>query len=131
MSHAKKRILVAEDNRVMSAVLRFNLERAGYDVTVAHTGTIAYEYLQKEQFDLLFTDFQMPGMEGNELCRRVRCDSRHERMSIIMCSAKAFELDIERMQNELDIAKIIYKPFSPMVVKQLIQDVLVEQVSPV
>lgn len=131
MSDTKKRILIAEDNRVMSAVLRFNLERAGYDVTAAFSGTQAFQFLQQEQFDLLFTDFQMPGMEGNELCRRVREDSRHAGMSIIMCSAKAFELDIERMQSELGISKVIFKPFSPMVVKQLIHEVFATETLPV
>ncbi len=124
MSEPKKRILIAEDNRVMSAVLRFNLERAGYDVTMAYSGTQAFEFLQNDRFDLLFTDFQMPGMEGNELCRHVREDSRHAGMAIIMCSAKAFEIDIEKLQKEHDIAKVIFKPFSPMVVKQLISEIL-------
>lgn len=130
MSNEKKRILIAEDNRVMAAVLRFNLERAGYDVTVAYSGTQAFQFLQNEQFDLLFTDFQMPGMEGNELCRHARSDSRHSAMAILMCSAKAFELDTERLQEEFGILKIIYKPFSPMVVKQLIHEVFAVETSP-
>ncbi|MFN0195850.1 MAG: response regulator [Planctomycetaceae bacterium] len=129
MSELKKRILIAEDNRVMSSVLRFNLERDGHDVTVAFSGTQAFEFLKNDRFDLLFTDFQMPGMEGNELCRHVREDSRHAGMAIIMCSAKAFEIDIEKLQKEYGIAKVIFKPFSPMVVKQLINELFAIEAS--
>ena len=124
MSTENKRILIAEDNQVMADVVRFNLERAGYQVTVTNTGKQAFDTLQNDCFDLLITDFQMPEMNGDELCRELRNDDRHADMKIILCSAKGYELDIDHLQDELDISKIIFKPFSPMQMKQTVSGIL-------
>ena len=71
---ARLSILIAEDDRVMSDVIRFNLERAGHQTTVARSGTEAWQMLQTQPFDLLITDYQMPGMTGEDVCRAIRRD---------------------------------------------------------
>lgn len=106
-------VLVAEDDRVMSDVIRFNLERAGYVVTVARNGIEACAQLQERQFDILVTDYQMPGMSGEELCRSFRSKSPESHMPIIFLSARGLELDVDRMKAELGIEMLLYKPFSP------------------
>ncbi len=121
--NSSKRILVAEDNQVMADVVRFNLKRAGYDVTIASTGAEAWEILQDAEFDLLVTDFQMPKMNGDELCRKILEKGEYAMMPIIMCSAKGFELNAEQLKAELNISQLIYKPFSPIQLKQMIADV--------
>ena len=78
----------------MSGVMRFNLQKAGFEVEVAENGRIAAEWLMAEPFDLLLTDFQMPEMDGDELCRRLRECPLNDEIPIIMVSAKGFELDI-------------------------------------
>ncbi len=70
MPHADKRILVADDNAALALVVRFHLEQAGFQVTVARNGKEAWKLLQSQAFDLLVTDQQMPELSGCELCAR-------------------------------------------------------------
>lgn len=111
-------ILVAEDDRVMSDVIAFNLQRSGYRVTVARTGTDAWEQLSSNRFDVLITDYQMPGMTGEELCRSLRTSQPDSQMPIILLSARSLELDVKRMKEELGIVMVLHKPFSP---RELVQ----------
>lgn len=122
------RVLVAEDNFALANVLRFNLQRAGFAVTVAENGLQAIDFLARETFDLLMTDFQMPGVDGEQLCRTVRHDLKLE-MPIVMCSAKGFEIDVEGLKAQYRISKILYKPFSVQAIINLVQD-LVTQPTP-
>ena len=62
-----KRILVAEDDIAMGGVIRFNLQKAGFDVTLVRSGKAAWELLEQADFDLVVSDFQMPEMTGGEL----------------------------------------------------------------
>ena len=107
------RVLVVEDNRVMADVMRFNFDRAGFSATVALNGRIAWGLLQTEAFQLLVTDFQMPEMDGGELCRRIRAESRFDDLPIILLTAKGLEIDRDRLSRELGLSLILYKPFSP------------------
>lgn len=112
LSDKVKRVLVAEDNRVLSDVLRFNLQRAGFSVDVARDGLQAMIELRNSAFDLLVTDFQMPGANGEQLCQFVRGELGNHDMPILICSAKGLELDAEEMRARYRVNKIIYKPFS-------------------
>jgi CheY-like chemotaxis protein len=107
------RVLVVEDNRVMADVMRFNFNRAGFSTTMALNGRIAWDLLQTETFQLLVTDFQMPEMDGGELCRRIRAESRFDGLPIILLTAKGMEIDRDRLSRELGLSLILYKPFSP------------------
>lgn len=107
------RVLVVEDNRVMADVMRFNFNRAGLSPTVAFNGRIAWDLLQIESFQLLVTDFQMPEMDGGELCRRIRAEPRFASLPIILLTAKGMEIDRDRLTRELGLSLILYKPFSP------------------
>lgn len=113
MLSESKRILVADDNRVMLNIVRFNLDRAGFAVTVARDGREAWELAQGEGFDLLITDYQMPGINGEELSRRLKQDASLGNVPIIMLSAKGLEVDLSRLQEELGLYQVIFKPFSP------------------
>ena len=57
MTHEVKRVLVAEDNAAMGSVVRFNLEKAGFQVTVAGCGQAAWNLLNERGFDLVISDF--------------------------------------------------------------------------
>lgn len=119
-----QRVLVAEDSAVISNVIKMNLEKAGFEVEVAENGKIAAERLDAEPFDLLLTDYQMPEMDGDELCRRLRQSPLNDEIPIIMVSAKGFELDVPALTAELGIAKFVYKPFSPRNIIQTVNQVL-------
>ncbi len=117
-------VLVAEDNRVLSDVLRFNLERNGYAVTTARNGLDAMEQLAQHPFDLLITDFQMPGANGDEIIRFARQTLQLDELPIVMCSAKGLELDMARLQAEWQVSRVIFKPFSMREILHLIGELL-------
>ncbi len=113
-------VLVAEDDRTISDVIRFNLERAGHRVTLARNGIEAWGLLQSMSFDVFVTDYQMPGMTGEEVCHALRTNLPHLHVPIIFLSARGMELNVERMKIELGIETLLYKPFSP---RELVEEV--------
>lgn len=119
-----KRILVVEDNVALASVLRFNLERAGYKVTVSHEGREAWRRLYDEPFDLAVIDHQMPEMTGEELCRLIRGHQPCARIPLIMLTAKMYEIDHDCLHNELGVYEIIPKPFSPRALTRTVEDCL-------
>ena len=107
------RILIADDNRAMAHVVRFNLEKAGHDVGVARSGLEALTMARHGGYDLVVTDYQMPGLNGEEFCRALRAEPRYARTPVILLSAKGLELDLVRLEDELGFAAVLFKPFSP------------------
>ena|SRR5688572_8756442 len=117
-------ILVAEDNAALASVIRFNLIRAGYRVTVANNGRQAWECMQVNRFDLIVTDQQMPEMTGCQLCEKVRSVPEYSDLPIIMLTAKGLELELPRLRDELKIMATFMKPFSPKEVVKAVEDCL-------
>ena len=113
MSDPARKILVAEDNAAIANVIRFSLEHAGYNVTHARNGRIAWDLLQEQPYDLLVTDHQMPEMDGCQLCTLLRKHERFDEMPVIMLTAKGWELERERLRRELGVYELLAKPFSP------------------
>jgi len=113
MKSESQKILVVDDQRAILSVVRFNLERAGFTVTVAQSGPEAWKLLQTEDFDLIVTDYQMPEMNGEELCRHIRQDARLTNIPIILLSGKGLELDLAQLRKEFGVHKVIFKPFGP------------------
>jgi two-component system alkaline phosphatase synthesis response regulator PhoP len=122
-----RRVLVAEDNPAFSQVARFNLERAGYHVTLARNGREGWELLQKDRFDLVVTDEQMPEMNGRELCAKMRQTPVHMETPVIFLTAKKLELDARQLHEELGVARVFPKPFSPRELVDAIDEVLAPQ----
>jgi len=106
------RILIAEDNVVLGDVIRFNLERSGYAVTVARNGIEALRQVACQPFDLLVTDYEMPGVNGEELCYQVRKVLKLHDIKMVLCSAKGLEIDHEALKAKYAISAIVSKPFS-------------------
>ncbi len=107
-----KRVLVAEDNVVLGDVIRFNLNRSGFAVTLARNGEEAFRLVSTQPFDILLTDYEMPGIDGGELCHRVRNELNLSSIRIVMCSAKGLELDRGELKSRLCLEAILFKPFS-------------------
>jgi CheY-like chemotaxis protein len=126
MSGSPKRILVAEDHPALARVLAFTLKKAGFEVTVCNDGAAAWEAVQDGNFDGLATDYEMPHMDGEELCTRIRATERLAHIPVIMVTGRELQLDVRRMKSELNIAAIYPKPYSPKKVvhlfNQLLQD---------
>ena len=66
------RVLIAEDDPVSALLLRRTIEREGHEVSVAVDGAAAWQSFLEERPQLLISDWMMPGLDGPELCRRVR-----------------------------------------------------------
>ena len=112
MTSELRKVLVAEDNVVLGDVIKFNLQRAGFEVTLARNGNDALRFLQSESFNILVTDFEMPGQNGEQICQRARQELRLDSLRIVMCSAKGLELDREELKARLSLEAILFKPFS-------------------
>ncbi len=117
-------VLVVEDNSALANVLKFNLERFTYEVTIAANGREAWEILSGGGVDIIVADHQMPEVSGLELCERVRDDESLRDIPFILVTAKRLELDIEDIRQRLNISQIFAKPFSPAAIIDAVGDQL-------
>ena len=108
-SAADPRVLVVEDDRVVASTLRVYLEHAGYRVDVAHDGRAGLELALREPPDLVVLDLLLPGMDGREVCRRLRAGSA---VPVLMLTARTTEEDVVA-GLELGADDYVAKPFSP------------------
>ena len=107
MTEAKKRILVVDDEVQITRVLRMGLASRGYDVRVAGDGAEALDTLAAWPPDLVVTDLSMPGVDGLELCRRIRAVSN---VPIVVLSVKGEErTKVEALDAGAD--DYVTKPF--------------------
>jgi len=106
------RVLVAEDESALATLLTYNLEQAGFAVTVAATGEDALAALAEETPDLVLLDWMLPHISGIEICRRIRRDRNTAALPIIMITARGEESDrIRGLDTGAD--DYVTKPFSP------------------
>ncbi|MEM7455367.1 MAG: response regulator [Planctomycetota bacterium] len=124
MSETKGQVIVVEDNPALLRVVQVVLNNAGYSVTTAENGEQAWNLIQKNDFDLVITDEQMPGMSGTELCRILRSDSKYESLPVFLLTARGLELDLERLKRELNINEAFAKPFSPTALIEVVNTCL-------
>ncbi len=111
------RILIADDDPVSCRLLDRLLQKWGYEVIAAHSGTEAWEALQAEDAPrLALLDWMMPGMDGVEICRRVRARSSQSYVYIILLTAndKVGNL-VEGLESGAD--DYLTKPFHPQEMK--------------
>ncbi|MEW6659351.1 MAG: response regulator transcription factor [Thermodesulfobacteriota bacterium] len=111
---AKESILVVEDEGDIRELLRYNLEKEGYQVIPAATGEEALQAVQGRLPDLILLDLMLPGMDGLEVCRIIKGASETRYLPIVMLTAKGEEADVVA-GLELGADDYITKPFSPRV----------------
>jgi len=102
------KILVVDDEQPIADILKFNLEKEGYQVIVAYDGDEAIELAETEKPDLILLDIMLPKKDGNEVCREIR---KTQTMPIIMLTAKDSEID-KVLGLELGADDYVTKPFS-------------------
>jgi two-component system phosphate regulon response regulator PhoB len=105
-------VLVIDDEADIIELVRYNLERAGYDVVAAADGREGLGIARRLKPALIVLDLMMPGMDGLEVCRELRRDPDTERTPIIMLTARAAESD-RVVGLELGADDYLTKPFSP------------------
>jgi two-component system, OmpR family, alkaline phosphatase synthesis response regulator PhoP len=111
---AKETILVVEDEEDIRELLKYNLEKEGYRVFGAATGEEGLRAVRDRRPDLILLDLMLPGLDGLEVCRRIRGEAQTQPLPIIMLTAKGEEADIVT-GLELGADDYIVKPFSPRV----------------
>ncbi len=104
-----EKILVVEDERPITELIRFNLEKEGFLVAVAYDGFEALEIRRRENPALVLLDIMLPSLDGWEVCKAIR---RESRVPIIMLTARGEEID-KVLGLELGADDYVTKPFSP------------------
>ena len=110
MSPTPKRVLVVDDMATIRHILMVLLKNEGFECAGASNGRVALDMLSKRGFDLVLCDWNMPGMNGTELVKKIR--AAHKALPIVMVTA---EDEPERVMElrKLGVAGYIIKPFKP------------------
>ena len=117
---ARTRILVIEDERALTDVLTYNLEREGYETIVAHDGQEGLRKAQTLLPDLVLLDLMLPVVGGLDVCRELKSGERTRDIPVIILTAKAEETD-QLVGFSLGADDYVTKPFSVKVLLQRIK----------
>ena len=105
-------VLVVEDSPTQQRMIADLLRRNGISVIVADNGIEALEQVKEQRLDLVVLDIVLPKMNGYEVCRRIKSDSKTQNLAVLMCSAKKEEFDRYWGMKQGADAYIV-KPFQP------------------
>lgn len=119
----KPTILVVDDEEDIVELVELNLSREGYKVLTCGTGEQALEITHSKLPDLVILDLMLPGVDGLEVCRRLKSHPKTEQIPIIILSAKGEESDIVT-GLELGADDYVTKPFSGKVLVARVRRVL-------
>jgi two-component system phosphate regulon response regulator PhoB len=116
-------VLVVDDEEDLLELVRYNLTREGYRVTCVATGEEALKAARKQPPDLIVLDLMLPAVDGLEVCRRLKSESKTRDIPIIMLTAKSEEGDmVAGLERGAD--DYISKPFSPRVLSARVKALL-------
>ena len=105
-------ILIVEDEGDIADLVKYHLEKAGLSARTVSDGRQALELIVREHPDLIILDLLLPGLEGLEVCRRLRGSSSTQDIPIIILTARVEEVD-RIVGLELGADDYVIKPFSP------------------
>jgi len=102
-------ILIVEDEKSISEIIAFNLKKEGYEVLTAYDGVTGLKLALEKKPELILLDIMMPGMDGFNVCKKIRQTSE---VPIIMLTARSEEVD-KVLGLEIGADDYVTKPFSP------------------
>ena len=111
MAH-KENILIVEDEKDIVRMLEYNLGKEGFKTASALNGKDAITLAQRERPNLILLDLMLPGIDGLEVCKSLKSNTRTSSIPIIILTAKSQESDII-VGLELGADDYVTKPFSP------------------
>lgn len=120
---SKIKVLLIEDEEDIASLIKLQAELAGYKVMVEHDGLNGLVMAKKELPDLVILDIMLPGLNGLDVCRKLKGDPDLNAIPIIMISAKSEELDVV-LGLELGADDYVAKPFSMKVLLSRMKAVL-------
>jgi two-component system alkaline phosphatase synthesis response regulator PhoP len=115
--------LVVEDEEEILELVRYNLSKQGYRVTCAASGEDGLRKARLDVPDLVVLDLMLPGVDGMEVCRRLKGDAATQTVPIVMLTAKGEETDVVA-GLEVGADDYVTKPFSPKVLGARVRAVL-------
>ncbi len=124
--HSPPLILMVDDEVHILHVLGLKLREAGFNVMPAENGHEAFSLAVAHQPDMMIVDYQMPGLNGLELCRRLHAQPRTASMPALMLTAHASSFR-EHDRDQTNITAVLSKPFSPREVLAHVQQTLAIQ----
>ena len=123
MATERAKVLVVDDEPDVLLLCRVNLEFEGYDVIEATDGEQAMEQVRTESPDVVLLDVMMPKMDGWQVLSAIKADAELKDIPVVMLTAKVQDQDQIRGWSQ-GAADYITKPFSPLALSQVLQDVL-------
>ncbi|MEL6895004.1 MAG: response regulator [Planctomycetota bacterium] len=111
ISFTPPRVLITEDNPGLAMVMLVTFQHAGFSPLVFHDGLEAWEAFAEAPFDLVISDYEMPGIDGLEFCRRIR--NQGHGIPFVLVSGRQTELTQSDIASDLQIDMVLAKPFSP------------------
>ncbi len=123
ISLLKEKILIVDDEQDLVTLIRYHLEKDGYKAISAHNGEDALFLARKEKPELIVLDLMLPGIDGLEVCRRLKAIPELATIAIVMLTAKGEEDDIT-VGLKLGADDYVTKPFSPKELVARVQAVL-------
>lgn len=118
-----KKILIIEDDRSAARLAQYTIQQAGYDVIIAYDGYEGLEKTLNEHPDLVILDIMLPGLDGYEVCHRLRAEPETITLPILMISAKAREED-RNIGLKVGADDYLAKPVEPSVMLAKIAELL-------
>jgi two-component system, OmpR family, alkaline phosphatase synthesis response regulator PhoP len=119
----KEKILVVDDEEDILELVRYNLVKEGYQVQGVTSGEVALAKVREDRPDLIVLDLMLPGVDGLDVCRRLRSGADTAGVPIVMLTAKTEDADVVT-GLELGADDYVTKPFSPRVLLARIRAVL-------
>ena len=114
----EKRILFVEDSPTMRRIIENSLKKLGVkEITDAENGVDALEKIQKQDFDMILTDWNMPEMNGKELVEHVRKIDKYKTIPILMITTRGMQEDVVTA-IKTGVNGYIVKPFTPEILKK-------------
>lgn len=118
-----KKILTVDDSISMRQMITFTLRENGYEVIEAVDGQDAISKAQNQSFDLIFTDQNMPNIDGLTLIQMLRVLPKHEKTPILMLTTEASD-DMKKMGRAAGATGWLVKPFDPQKLLDVVKKVL-------
>jgi two-component system chemotaxis response regulator CheY len=107
-----KKILTVDDSRTMLETIRITLEKEGYDVDTASSGSEALGLLEGNRYSVIFADYNMPEMDGITLTKKIRSTASHRMVPVIMVTTES-KSDRKNEGRSAGVTGWMVKPFLP------------------
>ena len=120
---AKMRVLIVDDEEDIRELVELYLGRDGYDILTCETGEQALDIVRTDSIDLIVLDLMLPGINGLDVCRKLKTNRKTESISIVMLTAKGEDADVVT-GLELGADDYVTKPFSGKVLAARVRRIL-------